>query len=515
MTIVSEPLTTVNIVNAVSQVSNTAHKVLFVGQQTSAGTAVSGALTENILDDQAEDTLYGIDSALAAMIRAARAINPIVRFDAIGLDDDGSGVAATGTFGVTGTATEDGVLIINVGSEKNHRFSVAVTSGDSATEVGDAIEAALTADTKIPGTALNATGTVTITAVNKGTYGNFGLSVEGTVAGIVVAVTAMASGATDPSLTGVFDVVGENRYQGVVWQYTDVTELVAFLDPRFNVDNAVLDGCGFVSVTDSLANHLSRLGALNSENIVEIVDKAETSSTTYKGPAQLEIASVKASQFASLRALRLTQDASISSIVLSANGPLDSFGGPALASKPYFNTPFANLPLVGTGRGWTPVEIGQLKDAGGAVIGNNTSGTESIIGQVPTTYKTDSAGNPDLTFKFLNFRDTASESREYFFNNLKARFAQSRLTEGSVVRGRDQANDLLIAAFIERLYQDLAGPDFVLVQDGDDAIKFFKDNLVVTLDLALGKATVQMITPIVTQLRTILVTQKISFSAEA
>ena len=178
------------------------------------------------------------------------------------------------------------------------------------------------------------------------------------------------------------------------------------------------------------------------------------------------------------------------------------------------NTHFSKLTFVGVFRGCTDTYIATIETAGGAVIGNNDAGNTVIIGQVPTTFKTDTAGNPDLTFKWLNFRDTASGAREYFFNNLKSRFAQSRLTQGDLINGRDIANALSIRVEVEKLYQDLSGPDFVLVQAGADAIKFFKDNLTITLDLATGKATVQMIVPIVTQLRIILVTMKITFSVE-
>jgi hypothetical protein len=146
-------------------------------------------------------------------------------------------------------------------------------------------------------------------------------------------------------------------------------------------------------------------------------------------------------------------------------------------------------------------------------MGVNRGGTGALVGEVPTTYKTDPASNPDLTFKFLNFVDTGSNVREYFFNNLKARFAQSRLTEGAVSRGRDMANQVVIAVFLDKLYNDLAGPNFVLVQDGEAAIKFFKENRTIVLDLATGKAIVTMQVPIVTQLRSIIVTMKIAFSA--
>jgi capsule polysaccharide export protein KpsE/RkpR len=74
------------------------------------------------------------------------------------------------------------------------------------------------------------------------------------------------------------------------------------------------------------------------------------------------------------------------------------------------------------------------------------------------------------------------------------------------------ANELSIRAYCEQLYQDLSGDEFVLVQDGEAAFNFYKDNLDVELDLAEGLVTVTMFTPLVTQLRTILGTIKIAFA---
>jgi phage tail sheath gpL-like len=512
MTIVAQPKVTVNIVNASQAVQNTVQKILLVGQKVTAGSAASGALQENILNDNSEDTLFGVNSMLAGMIRAAKKENKITIMDAIGLDD-AAGTAATGTIVLVGTATEAGTLEVIIGSEKNHKYSIAVASADSITAIGDAIEAAILADLDCPTTAANVAGTITMTADNDGTLGNdIGSSISGTVAGITHSVTAMTGGATDPTLTGILDVVGENRYQTIIWPYADDTSVLrTFLDARFNVDNKVQDGIGITASQDSLSNHNALLTALNSESLTYFTDKLE-SETSYKGPAMMELSPVKSSQFGAIRALRLTDGASISQFIIATNGPSDSFGGPALASKPYFNTTMPNLPLIGAGRGWNDTEIEQLHDNGGSVLGNNTAGNTSIVGEVVTTYKTDSAGNPDVSFKYMNYVDTASNAREYFFNNLKARFAQSRLTEGDVIRGRDMANDLTIITFCEKLYQDLSGPDYVLVQAGETAFKFFKDNITVTLDLASGRATINMTAPIVTQLREILATFKIAFS---
>ncbi len=214
----------------------------------------------------------------------------------------------------------------------------------------------------------------------------------------------------------------------------------------------------------------------------------------------------------SIRALRLTEDANISRFVISRDGSLDRFGGMEIASLPYFNTPVPELPLQDIEDGFSKDEIDDLKAAGVAVIGNNRANTGVILGEAVTTYKTDAASNEDITFKFLNYVDTSSAIREYYFNNYKARFSQHRLTEGSLIRGRAMANAASIEAFSTQLYQELANR--VLVQDGEPYLQFYKENLVVELDLSTGTASVQMRTPIVTQLRAILGTIQIEFSAE-
>lgn len=513
-TTILQPKVTVNIVNASLTVGNTEQRILFIGQKTSAGSAVAGALVEAIANGGAEDALFGRDGMLATLIRANKVRNQQVQVDAIALDDDGSGVDATGTIAVAGTATEAGTLTVIIGSERNHKFTIAVADTDTATAVGAAIEAAINADLNVPVTAVNATGTVTMTAINAGTYGNsIALEVRGAVAGLSTPVTGMASGATDPTLTGVFDVIGDKRYQAIVWPYpNDTAELRTLLDARFNADGSVLDGVGFTALADTVSN-LKVLGAaLNSQSLVILGDQKETE-TNYSGPSIVEIPMVVASQWAGFRGLRLDSAGfSIADLVITANGPLDSFGGAALASKPYFNTPFAELVPMQTGRGFDDSEIEDLKDNGITVIGNNIANNTVISGEIVTTYKTDTGGNPDVTFTFLNFVDTATQAREFFFNNLRSRFAQSRLTEGDIIKGRDMANDLVIRSFLKRLYQDLSGPDFVLLESGESALNFFNDNLIIVIDKSLGKVTIQMTVPIVTQIREITATMKIAFS---
>lgn len=515
------PDVTSSLIPAAVKAALNPQKVLFVGQITSVGTASNGTLHENILDDNSWDTLFGAHSMLASMLRAARKVNGATQFDAIALDD-AVGTEAAGTIIVVGGATADGTVEVSVGSKKNHTYTVAVNNLDTTTIIGDAIAAAITADTEAPVTAVNVTGTVTLTAVHTGTFGNtIGLEGSSDTAGVAVLVSAMTGGATNPTLTSVFDVVGETRYQAIVWPYeTDLTTLTDFLDPRFNVDNNILDGVGFVSITDTFANHLVTLAAENSQSLSINVDRS-ISDTLYKAPAIFEIPVVKAAQFAAIRGLRLTEGANIGSFVI-ARSARDSFGGAALASKPYFNTPFPDLELVNTGKSFTAVETAQLKDAGGWVIGNNRAGNEVIAGEVVTTYKTDSAGNPDPTFGFLNYVDTTSAIREYFVNNYRSKYAQFRLTAGALIRGRDSANANSLAAFAAELNSDLGGPDFALTQTGVGTVndvqvdfdKLFRDNVVVTLDLVAGQAIIEITVYVIVQLRIIQIPIQIAFSPE-
>lgn len=516
MTIINQPDVTLNIIPAQQTISNSDQRVLFVGQKTSSGTATASALTTNIGINGEEDGLFGATSILAQMVRSARLINKETRFDAIALSDNAGGTQATGTVAFSGTATEDGTLTLTIGSDTNYALTLDITSGDTATVIGELVDTAVAALTNAPFTSNNVTGTVTITCVHKGTVGNsIGLRVQGSVAGVTVALTAFASGATDPSLTSIFDVIEGERYQTVVWQHNlTLSTLTTELDARFNVNNDILDGVGIITLADTYANLVSAGDAENSASLV-IFGNKKLSDSVHKGGALLEFNDVISAQFAGIRSLRLTDGANISQYVISRNGVLDSFGGTALASKPYFNTLMPYLSLIPAGKGFSTAEVEGLFDAGVATLGNNRAQNSCILGEIVTTRKTDAQGFEELTFQFLNSVDTNSNAREYLVNNLKSRYAQSRLTDGDLVPGRDMANSTSIKAYIVGLYNDLSGGDYVLTQAGSTALTYFKENLTVTTALQSGTATVTMKLPIVTQLRVITGTIQVAFDTTA
>lgn len=502
---VSNPIINITKAPAEQSISNAPQKVLIVGQQTGS-VYTSGSLVESIGNANIEIGNFGKGSQVAEMVKAFKSVNQVTRLDVIPLDDNGSGVQATGSVAFSGTATEAGALVVSIGSRINHKYSVSIASGDTATEIGDALVALINADSHNIVSASNTTGTVTLTANNSGTYGNgIGLEVKGIVGGVTPSVTAMTGGATDPVLTGLFDVIGETRYQTIVFPGNyDVTVVAdthasttSLLDPRWNEDNAILDGVCVISKTDTLANLKTFLNARDSQSLIvnaqEVVNDA-----LYKGSSIFELDDVIAAQIGAVRSLRLTDGANIAQLVIASN--LDARGGTHIASLPYMNTPLS-LPVVDTGKGWSKSERAEINAAGGFVVGNNVAGNGVILGQVYTTYKTDAAGNVDKTYQFLNSVDVTSAGAEFIFNNLKSAYSQSRLTDGALVTGYNMVNENAIRGKLVELYNILSGEGYLLYRAGEENIKYFVDNLTISLDLLNGKATSTAKVPLVSQLR--------------
>jgi len=511
---ISQPKVTLNILGASVPVANVDQRVLIVHAKTAIGTAVDGALNENVGVSDING-LFGLTSILAQVCRSFKSINDQSQMDVIALDDNGAGVAATGSFNIAGPATESGTLSFIVGSKQNNKYDVGVTDGMSAAQINAAFDVLVAADTDAPFSTADIGDNIKITAENDGTYGNdIGLKIEGSVAGVTTSVTRMNSGLNDPSLATLFDPIASERYQTIVYPGSwDIATAKTLMGARLNVDNKILDGLVVICQEGLSAGLVVEYEGENVPQFVIIGNKT-VALTDFKGGSLLELNDVIAAQLAAIRSLRLTPDVSISNYtVAGTNGARDSFGGDAIRSLPYFNTPFALLPLIPVGTGFTDAEISDLNDAGVSVLGNNTARNSIIAGEMFTLYKTDAAGNPDPSFEFVNFLDTMSGIREYYFNNLKSRFAQSRLTTGEILPRRNMANQQVIEGFCAKLYSDLAGEDFVLTQDGEAALNFYKQNLSVALDLANRKVTMSMKTPIVTQLGNIIGSIQLSFTA--
>lgn len=505
-----EPEVTFSIIPAAQLAGVQEQKALVVGQLLSGGTASGGGeLLQDLSNNTAaNNALFGRKSHLAGMVRAFKRENEISRLDAIVLDDAGGATAGTAVFTITGGATEDGTIDFVLGSEKDHKYSIDNTNLDTPTIIGDALVAAITADLDAPFTAANVAGVVTATSTNKGTLCNdWDIRVIGSTAGVAIALTGWTGGATDPTLTSIFDVIGEIRYQTIIWPSAyDLDVVETLLNARFNSTNQILDGVCLQLKKGTLAQ-AKTYADQNSPSIV-VIGNQTVSETSRVGTMLPEMPDISAAEIGAVRALRFTESAPLTDY-LTTVAPNDQFGGIAIASLPYFNTVMPNLPVPNEVDQWSTPDMTELRNNGVSVVGGNRVFSGVILGEFVTTYLTNGAGNPDTSYKFLNTVDTASVIREYFYENSRARYAQTRLTAGDLVAGRDMANESSIRAFCNRLYGALSKE--VLVQAGSVAQKDFDDNLVIVTTVSTGTATITMAPLLVSQLRAIIGTIQINF----
>jgi phage tail sheath gpL-like len=287
----------------------------------------------------------------------------------------------------------------------------------------------------------------------------------------------------------------------------DLTAPETELDARFNVTNEVKDGIAFQVKKGTLASLKSYAATFNSQSLCVIGNKT-VSETDRVGTATFEMPDIICAQICAIRSLRLTQDAPLSQF-LTTVARSDQFGGPEIGSLPYFNTSLPNLPVAQADDFFTASELDELRNNAVSTVGPNRAFNGTVFGEFVTTYLTDTAGNADDSFKFVNIVDTASIIREFFFENYKNQYAQTRLTDGDLIAGRDMANEASIRAFSNELFDELA--EQALVQAGSDAKKDFDDNLVITVTVRTGTVSVDMAPLLVTQLRAILGTIQINF----
>lgn len=478
---------------------------LVIGAVASGGAAVDGALNQNVhlLTNTELQALFGTGELYFRIQYFRSANGGYSPLDVIAITPT-TGTQATATFVVSGgPAAADGSFELTILDGEQFNITVDFEEGDATTDVATAIDAALTAfsGTK-PWTNGVATSTVTLTAVDGNEFPNLNaILIDGdtsavTVEDIVVTPTQFSGGIFGNTLTSaMFNVISGVRYTGINWpEYlsSQFSLLGDELDSRFNVSSGIFDGVGFMGQSDDADTLTAAALLLNTQTLV-MGGNDRVTTPVIPQPADWTMA-----YFQGTRARRLTPGAPISDFIVTTSGPLDASGGPALASLPYFNTPLALTPVTVATDQFTFTEQQTLEGGGVSYWGVNTSGNEMITGPFVTTWMTDSAGNENDSFKYLNYVDTGSACREVIYNTLKSVYAQSRLTEGDLIPGRSMANAASIKSELLRIYKRLA--DEALTQAGRAAESYFSTNTTVTVDLSTRSATIAGPLPIVTQL---------------
>lgn len=141
--------------------------------------------------------------------------------------DSPAAVKAVGSVVLSnGPATKAGSLVLYIGNDK---VSVPVAVGDTVTTVGNALKAAINANTDLPVTASGTSPTIAVTSKTGGTFGNYismtmGWGGDKIPTGLTVTITQLGDGtlgANDPDINDALDALGTGDSANADY-YTDV-----------------------------------------------------------------------------------------------------------------------------------------------------------------------------------------------------------------------------------------------------------------------------------------------------
>lgn len=184
---------------------NLAPKMALIGCYDNTKTAVVPNVPVKIISALDAGTRFGFGTQLHRQaIMAFKGHSGAIEVYAVPVADAGGAAASAGTLVFATNASSNGTYTIYCGSRLAEDIvSVAVTSGMTPTQIGDAVEAAINANTSLPFTADNTTGSVALTCKTKGTVGNkYIVTVDTSEAptGTTLVVTTPVNGSGEPSI---------------------------------------------------------------------------------------------------------------------------------------------------------------------------------------------------------------------------------------------------------------------------------------------------------------------------
>jgi phage tail sheath gpL-like len=205
-------------------------RALILGQAIGAG---GGMPRPAWIASQAAVSQFGAASQIAAEVAAYRANDPATELWTMPYADAAASVAASGSVAFAGTATAPGVIPLRVGGVS---VATAIAAGDTATAAAAKVLATMQATPSLPVTPTGASGTLTLTAANKGTLGNSipismayysARGAEAMPPGLTYTITAMPGGSGDPDLSGPAAAIAAMEFDFIVSPWTSGAELAA------------------------------------------------------------------------------------------------------------------------------------------------------------------------------------------------------------------------------------------------------------------------------------------------
>lgn len=495
---VREPIITNNKTLAVSDgVVTDAHKILYIGRVLSDALVTDRSLYTDLSGDKITETLLGAKSEAFKNIKLAKSIASSNRLDFIPIKDSetlSSAGAASITIPTATVAVADGDITISAVSRANHSYTVSIVKGETAAEILAKIKSRMDADSYLPLsseiTVASTDQVLTFTTSHKATFVNdYVLEViDFSKIGIIPTLAAFAGG-SDGTLVvddSIFDKVSKIRYQEVVADSSvDYATLETFLANRWNVANQIKDGQAWSVKTDTFSNLITFAESKNGFNVCTVYNKKENEES-YKGSWLGETDNAIALSLAQIEALQYTDGSILTDLYPAMPGTDDLYGGMRQATLPYFNTAISWMKVLRDDLGFSDEpsdpkdvetsETGKLRKAGYCEIGNNIASTGVIRGTCRTFFKTDSAGNENKTYKYVNTKWTASKFSEYLYLRQRQLYPKNRMSDTAGQYDQTTTKDSFIND-LKTIYNECSEPEngILLLRASDAAKQKFAD----------------------------------------
>ena len=377
---------------AVRTLASNPQTVVLLAQRLPSGTYRDNEAVPVFSDGQAA-TLFGRGSQAHLMVRAAIKAYRYLQLSVMPLDDDNTGgVAATSTLTLTGPSTGTGQNSVWI---MGQRVDVATTSGLDVTAMGTRLAAAINANKDLAVTANSAAGVVTLTARNKGTWGNqFSVRATTTVPGVTLTAAAGTEGVGDPDISPALAAIFGAGFTVVAVPFSDADSLDALRDFVDDVSGPLEQRgtTGVAGWNGSLATATTLAGDVNEGRIT----------LGWHNGSQLPNGIIAASYAA----------------IIASQGdpakPYDDLPVPGLDVTPLSSRPGKNEIENALWNGVTPLKVG--------------AGNQVQIVRAISTYTTSADGAADPSLLDITSMRTLDYVRLAINNRIELRFPQQKNT---------------------------------------------------------------------------------------
>lgn len=389
---------------AVRTLPGNPQSLLIVAQQT----GIEPNEPRRIFDADTAGALYGYGSQVHCMVLSAMQANPYLDLTVLPLSDPKEGLAASATLTPEGNAQRTGVVRLTIAGKQ---VAIALIKDTTPAECVVELAQAVNTVEDLPVVAtVTETGVLTLTAKNKGTYGNtIDVTTQSTVSGMRFVLTSMSGGQGEPIVDTVLEHVFAGDYTIYCLGSTQSTLLAQLKDHL-----------------EALAHPLEQRGAIGVYAYTGELDEAVTLATT------LNSGRITGALLTGTQSLPCEVAAAYAAVIASEEDParpLNTLTLKGILPPAIQHRLSRNQQEVALKNGVTPLEV-----APGETI--------SIVRAI-STYTKNNEGSPDIALLDITTMRTLDYVRKAVRERITLRFPREKLSTRTLPKVRSEILDVL------------------------------------------------------------------------